>query len=293
MKKLAFLVLVLLLLAGCDSSEVEIAASVALTVEALPTETDVPRPTATEQPTKLPTLEPTDTPEPTSTITATPTETMTPSSTPTNTPTSTSTSTATPDAPFVEALDLTVVRSGNGEGFKQVTALYAGDILWVLSVSEDGNWYEILNAKNKTGWVEAGDVLWDSSMEALPVSTSVPPITPTPDPRTAYGDIDLRELETMQDTYPMKHIGEKVKLRGSVFNIIDMGNRFISIQGIQLKTGNIIVVVHAPSGVDIPEGIHEGSWITVYGTVDGIFRGTNAFGGTITQPRIEADIIDK
>lgn len=301
MKRSTFLFLVLLVLVGCGSSEDDMATAVAQTVEALPTEADVPRPTATVKRIKLPTPEATNTPEPTSTDTATPTKTMTPSSTPTNTPTSTSTSTATPDAPFVEALGLAIIRKGDGQDWQQISTGLEGDIMWVLSVSEDGNWYEVLSNDNKTGWVEAEDVSGDLEIDALPVSTSVPTytptptstpsptMTPTPDPRLAYGDIDLREL----DTYPMNHIGEKVKLRGSVFNIFDMGNSFISIQGIQLETGNIVVVVHDLSDVDIPEGIYEGSWITVYGTVDGVFKGTNAFGGTITQPRIDADIIDK
>jgi hypothetical protein len=39
-------------------------------------------------------------------------------------------------------------------------------------------------------------------------------------------------------------------------------------------------------------GIYEGTWITVYGTVEGTFEGTNAFGGTISQPLIRADIVD-
>jgi hypothetical protein len=179
--------------------------------------------------------------------------------------------------------------------------------LWILSSSEDRLWYEVLTEDNETGWVEAGDLTYVSSFSEIPKSTSVPTytpeptltpkptltpsptFTPTPDPRLSYGDIDLREL----DTYPKNHIGEKIKLRGSVFNIFDTGGGFLSIPVFQLEIGSVIVVVSGLGDVEVPEGIYEGTWITVYGTVVGTFEGTNAFGGTIVQPEIDADIIEK
>lgn len=39
-------------------------------------------------------------------------------------------------------------------------------------------------------------------------------------------------------------------------------------------------------------GIYEGTYVTVYGEGRGTFTGTNAFGATITQPLIEANIVD-
>ena len=36
----------------------------------------------------------------------------------------------------------------------------------------------------------------------------------------------------------------------------------------------------------------EGSFVSVYGTVVGVRSGTNAFGGTIIDPLVEADLVE-
>lgn len=94
MKKVFFLVTILVL-AACDNATPEIqntatpvAVEEAVTevATAEPTPTNSPEPTATAEPTETPTATDTPTATPTNTPTSTPTDTPTPSATPTNTP---------------------------------------------------------------------------------------------------------------------------------------------------------------------------------------------------------------
>jgi len=61
------------------------------------------------------------------------------------------------------------------------------------------------------------------------------------------------------------------------------------------------VSVPAPDGASEPvyvgydgdtAGIFEGTYVTVYGEVLGVQTGTNALGGTISQPLVKAAIVD-
>lgn len=89
-----------------------------------------------------------------------------------------------------------------------------------------------------------------------------------------YKTIDYRELTSYADN----HIGERIQIRGRVFNIIDSMTLQIWMAG---SYDAAIVQATAPFS-----GIYEDTQITVYGTVAGFSGGTNAFGGLLKQPLI-------
>ena len=117
------------------------------------------------------------------------------------------------------------------------------------------------------------------------------PPTPTPIPtktadevRAEYAWVDSRDLVIRPDSFT----GEKIAVQGSVFNIQVDADGYTTMQ-IWLDGGSEAAVI----GYDGDStGIYEGTWITAYGVGSGTFEGTNAFGGTISQPLIFADIVD-
>lgn len=279
-----------LLLSACNGNS-EPSASAIQTAIAQTEVAQIPNTVTPVPPTE--TSEPTQTPVPSETPTATPTHTpsatSTPSNTPTNTPTFTPEATPTPDSPTIDIRGTGQLKAGPGDNFADIARVFNRDSGWFISISEDGLWYEVLMADGSSGWLPAS-ILENSSTEiaqVLPVSTSAPtptntPLpTATPDIRNDFEVIDIREL----DSYADDHIGEAVKLRGRVFNIVS--------GGLQMRVNDVAVTVQIPDYVDRPEGIYDGTWITVYGLVAGYFTGTNAFGGTIRQPLIVAVIIEK
>lgn len=80
-------------------------------------------------------------------------------------------------------------------------------------------------------------------------------------------------------TYPDAHVGEKVRVRGRIFNINND-------RELQMWLGwsydAVYVVMRRPFS-----GIYEDEWITVYGTVRGEHCGTNAYGGQVCSPLLE------
>ncbi len=89
-----------------------------------------------------------------------------------------------------------------------------------------------------------------------------------------YVAIDYRELVNYADA----HVGEKVWIRGRVFNI----NSNTELQMYFAGTYDAAYVV-----MEEPfSGIYENDVITVYGTVQGKNCGTNSFGAEICQPLI-------
>lgn len=115
--------------------------------------------------------------------------------------------------------------------------------------------------------------------------TPAPVPTKTPDEiRAEYQWIDARDLLIRPDSFE----GQKLAVSGSVFNIQASGD-YTYLQ-IYINGGNYDAVMIHYWGDSI--GIYEGTWVTVYGIGDGVDSGTNAFGGTIYQPSILADIID-
>jgi hypothetical protein len=120
-----------------------------------------------------------------------------------------------------------------------------------------------------------------------PTPTKTSPPTKTPDPRTLYNVIDIREL----DGYTDDHIGKLVKIEGKVFNV---GTDFFQVN-IRKPGGSAydtIPVVVTYLVIARPPGIYEDTNVIIYGTVFGRQDGTNAFGASISQLRIDAAIIE-
>jgi hypothetical protein len=101
--------------------------------------------------------------------------------------------------------------------------------------------------------------------------------------RAQYQWVDTRDLVIR----PFEFENDRIAVQGTVFNIQVEGN--FTFMQIWLDGGNeaAVVVYQGDS-----RGIYEGTWVTVYGTGDGTFEGTNSFGGTIVQPVVRADIVD-
>ncbi|MCL5997225.1 MAG: hypothetical protein M1546_14395 [Chloroflexi bacterium] len=87
-----------------------------------------------------------------------------------------------------------------------------------------------------------------------------------------YENIPARDLVT----YPDNHKGEKVKVRGRIFNI----NSDTELQIFLAGTYDAVYVIMADSYSDL----YEDDVITVYGTVYGESCGENAMGGQVCQP---------
>lgn len=90
-----------------------------------------------------------------------------------------------------------------------------------------------------------------------------------------YGWISNGELLN----YTMRHIGEKVRLRGRVLSVFDNG---AIIQMYLAGTyDTVIAVLREPVS-----GIYENDNITLYGTISDVFCGTNALGGEVCAPKL-------
>lgn len=130
--------------------------------------------------------------------------------------------------------------------------------------------------------------LWSLCKDAAGTWIKQPAPTPVPTQspeqvRAQYQWVDTRDLVIR----PGEFEGDKIAVSGSVFNIDVEGN--LTVMQIWLDGGSEAAVIVYFGDT---RGIYEGTWITVYGTGDGTFTGTNAFGGTIVQPMIVADIVD-
>jgi hypothetical protein len=90
----------------------------------------------------------------------------------------------------------------------------------------------------------------------------------------SYKEIYWKELVT----YPDKHIGEKVIVRGEIFHVISDSEFQMYVSG----TYNAAWVTM----MDSYTGIYEDTSAVVYGVIYGTQCGTNAFGAKICQPAI-------
>ncbi len=95
-----------------------------------------------------------------------------------------------------------------------------------------------------------------------------------------YSEIPVKELVT----YPEKHEGEKVKVRGRVFNV-NSDTEFQMWLGWTYEA--VYIVMEKPY-----DDIYEDEWVTVYGTILGEHCGTNAYGGNVCQPLILGDFYE-
>ncbi len=279
-----------ILIVGCTPSselmQATIEVAIAQTQEASVTDT----PAATS----------TFTPEPTPTNTLTPTSTNTPTATVTNTPTSTSTPTITPTPPGpVGQLNARGdVKESPSDDARTAFFLQVNNDVAIIERNSDSSWLKIFLLSNgKTGWVPAAlvdlpeDIVLTDVLVATPspTPTHTPIPTNTPDVRGEYIEMDIREL----DAYPTKYISNKVKLRGQVFNIMSDGlQMWVRVPG-GGRFDNVAVVLTWTSDSILPAQVYEDTWIVVYGRAMGTWEGTNAYGATITQPLIYADIIEK
>lgn len=138
-------------------------------------------------------------------------------------------------------------------------------------------WFEAMEKPTKDQ--ETG--LWSLCRSAS--GAYINPPTPTAEEiRGEYTEIDARDLVIRPDTF----IGEKIVVAGEVFNIQVEGS--ITVMQIFVAGNEAVGIVYEGDST----GIYEGTYVTVYGEGRGTFTGTNAFGATITQPLIEADIVD-
>jgi hypothetical protein len=131
--------------------------------------------------------------------------------------------------------------------------------------------------------------LWGVCKNAQGAWINPPTPTPVPTPsaeqvRSEYEWVDVRDLLIRPGVFE----GDKIAVSGSVFNIMVEGEvTFIQIYVDGGDYDAVSVVFYGDS-----RGIYEDSWITIYGVGAGTFEGTNMMGGTISQPLIEADMID-
>lgn len=119
-----------------------------------------------------------------------------------------------------------------------------------------------------------------------PTPTRTPTATVTPSPtkfQDLYAEIDVREL----DKNPDKYLFQRFVLNGEIFNIEEnsTGTYF------QMWVGTDRIPVVVSYSDDLP-GVFEGTLVRVYGTMVGTVTGTNAFGGEVTQPQIDADVVE-
>lgn len=140
-----------------------------------------------------------------------------------------------------------------------------------------------------TEWARSQETgLWTTCKSAggawISQPTPAPVPTQSPDEiRAEYQWVDPRDL----DIRPGNFQDKKIAVAGTVFTIQADGD-FTFLQ-IWANGGDIpVVVVYRGDST----GVYEGTWVTVYGTGNGTFEGTNAYGGTISQPVIIADILD-
>lgn len=151
-----------------------------------------------------------------------------------------------------------------------------------------GSWME------QTGGIAKGDEtglwsvcknangVWINPPAVAAAPTAVPPVAA--DKREQYQFVDNRDLVIRPGTFE----GKKIAVSGTVFNIqVEGSGTFMQIY---LDGTNSEAAVIAYFGDST--GIYEGTYVTVYGKGNGTFEGTNAFGGTIVQPAILADIVD-
>ncbi len=102
------------------------------------------------------------------------------------------------------------VRSGPGEDFEPVGALYSGDTVLPRSISEDGQWL-LIGYRRGLGWIERNLVDWadEAALDALPVLAAN--VTPTPDrPPTATL---FAPTETPQQSYVLVENAEAAYVR--------------------------------------------------------------------------------
>lgn len=138
--------------------------------------------------------------------------------------------------------------------------------------------------------------------KATPTPTPTPSPTPEPTPtltteqaKALYrADLDVRELHKNLDAYR----DWKLTYEGEVLSI-EENRDAVAMQvkvwyGPGLLDWEAIVVYYDKREVDVDTaGIYEGTRVRVWGRPLTMFEGTNAFGGTIRQPLLIGDYLER
>jgi hypothetical protein len=177
-------------------------------------------------------------------------------------------------------VNLKMLRDGRADlGQSGERSKYADDLKAAQERAED---------ENKGAWGKCGEMHKDNPPTLAQI-------------KAQYGQpADLRDLFTR----PGSLIDQKIVLSGTVRTILvapagrgyEIGDsEFTFVQSVlqidvPLPTGGSEYVVIGYDGD--PQGIYEGSWVTVWGSVQGTHTITNAFGGRVTQPFVVAEIIE-
>jgi|GEM_PF-6535670 len=277
-----------------------------------PSSTSTPRPTSTRTITLTPSLtltqsltptpSVTSTPTLTLTITLTPSPTLTQSLTPTQTPTLTliptltltpsltltasltSTETFTPSPTFTPTQTPTLSNTQRAQAIfdgRTATANSRNQTATDVQSTKDSNNTAIADYRLATlaDQYMSGTATADARLAARAVqdgyrTSTVEAIAATKEFIAGYKSISIDELAT----YANNHIGEQVYVRGRVFNIIDTQNLQVMVNG------NPIYVQLADT--KFLNSIYKNDYVTVYGTVNGMIQGQNAFGGNISQAEL-------
>jgi len=158
------------------------------------------------------------------------------------------------------------------------------------------------------GWMTAAEGVATSQQAGLWAVCDGPHGEPAPTPTPSAEEIraqyvplvDVRELVIR----PGGFVGEKIAFSGSVVTIqvAPAGDIFIlgDAEPVAAKAAiQVQVAAHDGSTENVmvgydgdTAGIFEESFVTVYATLVGTQTGTNAFGGTIIQPLLVADLVE-
>lgn len=185
--------------------------------------------------------------------------------------------------PYVQVKEGSVnIRQGPDTSFPVVGQMRAGDRYTIVGKTPDQQWWQVCCVSERPAWVAAWVV------EAVGDTASVPVAEDIPEPPATYETIDIREL----DAYTDDHVGEKIRLEGTVFNI---GEDFfqINVRKPGGSTWDTIPVIITYLTIEKPRGVYEDTRIRVYGEVMGRLEGTNAFGGAISQVWVDAEMIER
>lgn len=121
---------------------------------------------------------------PTSTVTPT-VASPTPEASPTPTDTPTPTASPTPATPVAQAVRSLQIRQGPSSNYPAIGTLAADDMLPIVGISEDGNWFEVQLADGTLGWITSAStqVTTFGNLRVVEVAlapTDTPTFTPTP-----------------------------------------------------------------------------------------------------------------
>ncbi len=202
------------------------------------------------------------------------TETDSPTLEDTKTPTITLSRTPTPTETPLPPITLTAVAAGS-------TATAAANFATATKQQQYQEATDTANSKNATATEKSGIATATQQAKNSSRTATARVVSAHKTEIASYSPISRRELVT----YPDSHYGERVVIRGRIFNI--NGNTELQIW-MDDSYDAIYIVMAEPF-----TGIYEGDYITVYGIVYGEDCGTNAYGAETCQPVLIAAFFTK